>query len=532
MIYVSGESNSLINGLKANITSGKATLEQLNSGSQQIISSVDGNALAGAAYTAAKGLFSELIIPTVSRVTAAIDDLETELQTYRSSHDIVSGEGKLDEDKLNQQIATKKAMKIAVDSSIAVAKSLAKSNPASNVLDSLLNVQSRLGSMSNEYADNIRELEEKLEKLRQFSSSTSGLFNTSLAAMKLAMQSVMVLSNTLVKSDGTYVLPFGTDKSWFENLMGDSDVTKKEKALMDEAIKEFNDLYSKNPMAAIEKVKNNKKLFEYIITILDSDKLPKEVQNVVLDIFIAQESWNKLPKDLASKILNNPKFALYMSDKPLEVHASVYGSLIKLNDKGWNVLAPLGHVTNVLSKSSAGEALIAGTKIGFNKFKKLDKVTEFISKHKVATEAASLVGDGLTITSLAYKEYINPNSPAYGDPSKAMYGGSSLFLYTAGPLEGAQYGGPVGAVAGTINTIIQGNITIWPDEIFGFDLPGGEIKTPGFGSEKAKEKWLNEQYEKYGKHDSVPSDKNYKPGIPPHSGSGNFNPGTQYVPNG
>ncbi len=287
LIYVSGESNSLINGLKANITSGKATLEQLNSGSQQIISSVDGNALAGAAYTAAKGLFSELIIPTVSRVTAAIDDLETELQTYMSAHDIVSGEGKLDEDKLTQQIATKKAMKIAVDRSIVVAKSLAKSNPASNVLDSLLNVQSRLGSMSNEYANNIRELEEKLEKLHQFSSSTNGLFNTSLTAMKLAMQSVMVLSNTLVKSDGTYVLPFGTDKSWFENLMGDSDVTKKEKALMDEAIKDFNDLYSKNPMAAIEKVKNNEKLFEYIITILDSDKLPKEVQNVVLDIFIA-----------------------------------------------------------------------------------------------------------------------------------------------------------------------------------------------------------------------------------------------------
>ena len=34
------------------------------------------------------------------------------------------------------------------------------------------------------------------------------------------------------------------------------------------------------------------------------------------------------------------------------------------------------------------------------------------------------------------------------------------------------------------NTIIKGNITIWPDKFLGFDLPGNEIKTPGLGSEK------------------------------------------------
>lgn len=47
LIYVSGESNSLISALKANINSGKATSEQLKTGSQQIISAVDGQALAG-----------------------------------------------------------------------------------------------------------------------------------------------------------------------------------------------------------------------------------------------------------------------------------------------------------------------------------------------------------------------------------------------------------------------------------------------------------------------------------------------------
>lgn len=48
------------------------------------------------------------------------------------------------------------------------------------------------------------------------------------------------------------------------------------------------------------------------------------------------------------------------------------------------------------------------------------------------------------------------NSPAYGDASKATYGGLNLFLIEAGVFEGTSYGGPVGAVAGTVNTIVQG----------------------------------------------------------------------------
>ncbi|HFQ6393715.1 TPA: hypothetical protein ACHSF7_003302, partial [Listeria monocytogenes] len=66
------------------------------------------------------------------------------------------------------------------------------------------------------------------------------------------------------------------------------------------AIKEINDLYEKNPMAAIEKIKNNDRLFGYVIGALD--KFPEGLQNAALGIFIAQESWNKLPKDTAVKV--------------------------------------------------------------------------------------------------------------------------------------------------------------------------------------------------------------------------------------
>ncbi len=114
--------------------------------------------------------------------------------------------------------------------------------------------------------------------------------------------------------------------------------------------------------------------------------------------------------------------------------------------------------------------------------------------------------------------------------NKALYGGINLFLWNAGPLEGVQYGGPVGAAAGAANTLIQGNLTLWTDKLFGFDLPGKKIKTSGFGTEKNKRKWLDNLYTYYGQHKIIETDKNYRIGIQPESGSPNFNPKTQYEP--
>lgn len=506
LIYSSSDSSQLISGLQKNLQSGKEASEQLKSGSQQVISAVDGKTLSGAAYTAGKGLFSNLILPTISKVTSAIDSIESELQTYSSADALVSSEGTLDEDKLMQQIATKKAMKASVDASAALARVMSRNNPVAKVLDALLNVQSNLARMSNDFEDDIRELEKKLEKLHTFSSQTNGLFSSSLNDMKVAMQGITVLNNTIVNSDGTYQLPKGVDASWFNSLKSSSDIEKMKKTALEKAMKEINDLYAKNPMAAIEKVKNSKRLFEYLITFIDSEKLPKGIQDAVLDIFIAQESWNKLPKDLANKILNNPKFGLYLIDKPLELQANVYGALIKLSDKGWDVLAPLGHVTNVLSKSSAGEALIAGTKIGFNKFKKIGTVADFLKQHKVASEAVGVVGDGFSVGSFAYNEYINPNSPAYGNVSKALYGGQNRFLASVGPLEGAQYGFVPGAIAGTINTIVQGIEIQTPFKQLGKDGKIGWDGIAGVGTKEDIDNWINEQYEIYDKrHNNLES---------------------------
>lgn len=218
LIYVSSDSNALINALKANIKSGKEAAEQLKSGSQKIISAVDGKTLSGAAYTAGKGLFSELIIPTISKTSASIDELETELTKYTTADQQVSGEGTLDQEKIERKIEQKKAMKSAVEVSLAAVKAASRSNPLAKIMDATLHVQSSLTSMSNSYETDIRELQKKLEKLQQFSSDTSGLFSNSLSNLKLAMQSVTILNNTIVYPDGTYQLPPGVALSWFDQL--------------------------------------------------------------------------------------------------------------------------------------------------------------------------------------------------------------------------------------------------------------------------------------------------------------------------
>lgn len=215
LVYVSGESSEFMSALKKNLASSKETINQLKRGSQKVVSAVNGNELSGAAYTAGKGLFSELIIPTITRTANAIEKIEQELQRYKVADQIVAMEGYLDENKLNQQLATTRVMKASVDTTSAFVRSQAQSNPFVGILETLLNVQRDLNRMSESFQQDIDQLQNKLKKLHNFNSQTSGLFSHSLDELKLAMQGVLVLKNTRVRTDGSYLLPEGINKKWF-----------------------------------------------------------------------------------------------------------------------------------------------------------------------------------------------------------------------------------------------------------------------------------------------------------------------------
>lgn len=118
------------------------------------------------------------------------------------------------------------------------------------------------------------------------------------------------------------------------------------------------------------------------------------------------------------------------------------------------------------------------------------------------------------------------NNPAYGDASKATYGGLNLFLIEGGPYEGASYGGPVGAVAGTVNYFIQGGGLSDLPILNKIPIIKHSDDWHTFITEDDKRKWLDEQYKQYGKHAVSPVNERYRPGVQPSSGSSNFNPET------
>ena len=215
LVYSSGDSSNLLSSLSSNLGTAKSTVNELKSGSQRLTAAVDGRTLSGAAYNAGKGLFSELILPTINRVTASMDGIQNDLVKYEGANKEISKEGYLNEDNLKLQIQLMKASKSALTASADTFKNLATVSPIPGLKDMLNHAQERLNRMANSMQDDIDKLQKKIKKLHDFSSQTNGLFSNSLNEMKIAMQGVLVLSGTTVNSDGSYSLPSGTDKSWF-----------------------------------------------------------------------------------------------------------------------------------------------------------------------------------------------------------------------------------------------------------------------------------------------------------------------------
>ena len=536
VIFSKSESSQFISNCQANLTGGLEVINDLKSGSNKLMQAIDGKTLSGAAYNAGKGLFGELIIPTMTRCGQAIEEMSQDLQRYISANQAIQAASTdtLDEAKLEQKIREsetyRNTTKMTADALSSQAFDiLAMTNPVTAMLslaNHLFDIQGKLNSYVASLDQDIEKLKQDLRLLQNFVSETQGLFSNSLTNFKIAMQGVTVLGKLIVNSDGTYRFPKGMDKSWFTKLYGDKETEDLDKKRRDEQIKFINDLYKKNPAEAIKRIEEDDTLFGLIIWGLD--KCPEGLQDVVLGLFIARENWDELPKKYVTKLINNPKFAHYVEKLSTSKQGKVYAILEKLSNKGWDVLAPLGYVTNVLSKSSVGAKIIAASDSALGMVKKLKPVEVFLKNNKAFLEGLGYAGDTLTLAANAYEEYTNPQSPAYGDVSKAIYGGINLTILEAGPLEGAQYGGPVGAVTGTANTAWY---YIKYDIINNFPklVPGGKDNF-GWDSDEDKRKWLDELYKQYGKHDSATTDKNYRPGVQPESGSPNFNPGTEYKP--
>ena len=233
--YSASESSQLMEAMSSNIQVANEVTDRLSQGCDHLIATLDSGELMGAAYTAGKGLFSEIIIPAIKKLQAAVDDIQTELNSYRAADAQVAEYGNLDLDQLKktkelreQQLASVKKAIEAKESFLERMKSIATFNIVSHMQSLVL-----LSSAESQIESQIKELEEKIEKLEFFVAQVSQYFSDSLEVLRLAIQGASQLSQVLVDSDGNYSVD-GVDMSWAIKMKGQKietyiPITKKEK---------------------------------------------------------------------------------------------------------------------------------------------------------------------------------------------------------------------------------------------------------------------------------------------------------------
>lgn len=232
--YISADSTALIQGFTTNIATAKGVTEQLKSGSQHLIQSVDGEQLSGAAYTAGKGLFQDLILPTVERVDSAVAAIKEELSSYQAADGLVNKWAVIDEQVQNELIQSFQRQISVINFQIQCSNKLGLLGKlAKGALEALVHDNQQLEQARSNLEDKVRKEQEKLEALANFQSETNGLFRDSLTQLKIGMQAIEVLGlMTVNPKTGAYAFPEGFDSSWLTSVKSTSvTATRKQVAL-------------------------------------------------------------------------------------------------------------------------------------------------------------------------------------------------------------------------------------------------------------------------------------------------------------
>ena len=263
--YSAQESQELIQAMTNNLQVANEVTDRLSSGCDHLISSLDSGELTGAAYTAGKGLFTEIIIPSIKKLQAAVDDIQLELTSYKHADAQVSGYGDLDLDQLKELKKLREEQLAIVEAQIQV-----RENWLNQIKDlfglnwgKAFSEKTILYNTKSQIESGIQDLDDKIEKLEFFVSQVSQYFNDSLEVLSLAIKGATQLSKVIVDSDGNYYAD-GLDMSWVQKM---KDV-KIESAKYDSS-KKTKDLH-KEYQKILDKLENGKELSDKEFQILES----------------------------------------------------------------------------------------------------------------------------------------------------------------------------------------------------------------------------------------------------------------------
>lgn len=311
--YSAQESQELIQAMTNNLQVANEVTDRLSSGCDHLISSLDSGELTGAAYTAGKGLFTEIIIPCIKKLQAAIDDIQLELTSYKHADAQVSGYGDLDLDQLKELKKLREEQLAIVEAQIQV-----RENWLNQITDLFslnwgksFSEKTILYNTKSQIESGIQDLDDKIEKLEFFVSQVSQYFSDSLEVLGLAIKGATQLSKIIVDSDGNYYAD-GLDMSWVQKM---KDV-KIESAKYDSS-KKAKDLH-KEYQKILDKLENGKELSDKEFQILESyvHHHPQiQFPKVVIEKLKAEATNRANPEKLKEKVEKIKKSDKTSSDK-------------------------------------------------------------------------------------------------------------------------------------------------------------------------------------------------------------------------
>lgn len=217
MKYSSAESSALIDALTNNIAVANEITERLSSGCAYLVSSLDSGKLQGAAYTAGKGLFTDIIIPAITKIKEAVDDIQIELNSYKTANEPVSQYGNLDLEELKTLKKRKEDMLKVVNEQIAEHESFFNQLKDTFNYDAHRETSRQLTESKNNLESEIQSVTKKIDALELFVSQVASFFSDSLTVLKLAIQGASQLSQVTVDANGNYNTD-GLDMTWLKKM--------------------------------------------------------------------------------------------------------------------------------------------------------------------------------------------------------------------------------------------------------------------------------------------------------------------------
>ncbi|MDR1018563.1 MAG: hypothetical protein LBM02_07670, partial [Lachnospiraceae bacterium] len=112
------ESEKIIHAMENNLKLANEIITRLSSGCSHLQNSLNSGELSGAAYKAGSSLFAKIIIPTIKKLKAAVNDIKAELKSYKYAHTVAVEAcigGYADLEMFQQQVRIKKAKIQVID---------------------------------------------------------------------------------------------------------------------------------------------------------------------------------------------------------------------------------------------------------------------------------------------------------------------------------------------------------------------------------------------------------------------------------